>query len=201
MFLYNNMLVFSRPEIMADEKNIPEIIVGGEIRLERLRPEMADEIYAIVDGMRHEVSRFMNFMTPEYCLDDCSSFAEESMGNWDRGLSYPFVIKEEIGKIVGVCDINRIDRINSFANLGYWVAKEHWGKGIATGSASLAARFGFEHLGLARIEIFMSVENPASRRVAEKLGAKQEGTLRSRLLLQGRRHDAWLFSLLPEDIS
>ena len=65
----------------------------------------------------------------------------------------------------------------------------------------MAARFGFEELGLHRIEIVAAVENIASQRVAEKAGAVREGVLRKRLLIRGESQDAVLFSLLPEDLA
>jgi RimJ/RimL family protein N-acetyltransferase len=65
----------------------------------------------------------------------------------------------------------------------------------------MLARFGFEDLGLQRIEITAAVGNVASQRVAEKIGAVREGLLRNRFLLQGRSHDAYLYSLIPEDTS
>ena len=87
------------------------------------------------------------------------------------------------------------------ANLGYWVRTNSVGRGVATSATRLAARFGFEELGLHRIEIVAAVENIASQRVAEKAGALREGLLRKRLLIRGESQDAVLFSLLPEDLA
>jgi RimJ/RimL family protein N-acetyltransferase len=64
----------------------------------------------------------------------------------------------------------------------------------------LAARFGFEQLGLQRIEIVAAVGNVPSQRVAEKAGATREGVSRKRLLIHGESLDAVLFSLVPEDL-
>ena len=63
----------------------------------------------------------------------------------------------------------------------------------------LAARFGFEQLGLQRIEIVAAVDNLASQRVAEKAGARHEGLARKRLLIRGLAHDAMIYSLVGED--
>jgi RimJ/RimL family protein N-acetyltransferase len=74
------------------------------------------------------------------------------------------------------------------------------GNGIATTAARLAARFGFEVLGLQRIEITVPIGHRASARVAEKLGARREGVLRHRLRLHGTPAGAVLFGLLPSDL-
>jgi RimJ/RimL family protein N-acetyltransferase len=65
----------------------------------------------------------------------------------------------------------------------------------------MAARFGFEQLGLQRIEIVAAVANVPSQRVAEKAGARREGILRNRLLIRGESLPAVLFSLVPEDLN
>jgi ribosomal-protein-serine acetyltransferase len=72
-----------------------------------------------------------------------------------------------------------LDRIrsNETANVGYWVRTRQTGQGIATAAVRLIARFGFEDLGLRRLELFIAVDNVASRRLAEKVGATFEGVL------------------------
>jgi ribosomal-protein-serine acetyltransferase len=79
--------------------------------------------------------------------------------------------------------------------------RSRWaGRGIATASARLVAGFGFEHLGLNRVEIVAAQENVASIRVAEKAGARKEGRLRRRITVRDRIYDAVLFSLIPEEL-
>ncbi len=73
------------------------------------------------------------------------------------------------------------------------------GRGVATAATLLAAEFGFEDLGLNRIEILTAIGNVASGRVAEKAGAKKEGILRSRLLLHNCPQDAVMYSLIVAD--
>ena len=75
------------------------------------------------------------------------------------------------------------------------------GRGVATRATRLVARLGFAQLGLQRIEIIAAVDNLASQRVAEKAGAVREGLARKRLLVRGEPQDAFVFSLLPEDLT
>jgi RimJ/RimL family protein N-acetyltransferase len=76
------------------------------------------------------------------------------------------------------------------------VRSSRTGLDIAPAATRLVAQFGFDELKLERIEIMMAVENYPSRRVAEKVGATLEGTLRRRLRLHEVQHDAYLFSLV-----
>jgi ribosomal-protein-serine acetyltransferase len=95
--------------------------------------------------------------------------------------------------------INFINRVHQVGNLGYWVRTSAVGNGVASTGARLVAQFGFEQLGLHRIEILAAVPNVASQRVAEKVGAVREGVLRKRLFIHGQSRDAVLFSLIYED--
>jgi RimJ/RimL family protein N-acetyltransferase len=120
----------------------------------------------------------------------------------DRGSDErPFVIIDRSdNSIVGACGLNQFSDVNRYANLGYWLKTSATGKGFATRATRLLARHAFEEYSLARVEIMMSVENEASRRVAERVGAHHEGVLRNRLLLHRHHHDAHLFSLIPGDL-
>lgn len=85
--------------------------------------------------------------------------------------------------------------------IGYWTAPWARGQGVMTAAARLACRFGFEALGLERIEWWAGVGNDASRRVAEKIGFVVEGTCRRRLLHRGDRLDGWVGGLLAGELA
>lgn len=110
-----------------------------------------------------------------------------------------FVILDSEGDVVGTCGLNGFDEMNKRANLGYWVRTSHVGRGIASAATALVARYGLTELGLQRLEVVMSIENEPSRRVAERVGATNEGLLRNRLLLHGVAHDAHSFSITSID--
>ena len=61
----------------------------------------------------------------------------------------------------------------------------------------LLARFGFEDLGLQRLEILVAVENIASQRAAEKTGARYQGLQPNRILVGGSLYEAVRYSLIP----
>lgn len=73
------------------------------------------------------------------------------------------------------------------------------GQGLATDAARAVTRFGFEDLGLERIEMEIAVDNHASLRIAEKLGYRREGVLRHRLILPGGATDMVMLARLRGD--
>ena len=61
------------------------------------------------------------------------------------------------------------------AELGYWIGVPFWGRGYATEAGRAVVAFGFDQLGLHRIQAHYLTRNPASGRVLAKLGMRLEG--------------------------
>ena len=98
------------------------------------------------------------------------------------------VVRAE-GQSVGDVSLAPIDERRGWANLGYWVHPDHWGKGYATEAASLAVTHGFEELALHRVSATIVADNEASKRVVEKLGFAHEGTKRDDAFVGGEYVD------------
>ncbi len=81
------------------------------------------------------------------------------------------------------------------AALGYWLIPDARGRGLASRAARLLVDWGFEALGLARVELAILPGNLASRQVAERLGAKDEGLRRGSHEAGGRQWDMQIYSL------
>ena len=86
-------------------------------------------------------------------------------------------------------------------HIGYWVARHARGRGVATRALRTLCRWALTELGLQRLELVTDPENRASHRVAENVGFRREGVLRSHLEHRdGRRRDSVMFSLLPGEL-
>lgn len=80
------------------------------------------------------------------------------------------------------------------AELGYVLARAHWGKGIATEASRQALARGFKELGVIRIEATVDPENLGSVRVLEKAGMIREATLKSYVTHRGRVRDRYMYA-------
>ena len=85
------------------------------------------------------------------------------------------------------------------AGVGYWLVPAARGRGVATRAVRLLARWAFDALGVARLELTCGPDNVASQRVAERCGFTREGLMRAHLPFKGGRRDTVLYSLLPDD--
>ncbi|CAN6291953.1 unnamed protein product [Urochloa humidicola] len=88
------------------------------------------------------------------------------------------------------------------ANLGYALAKDHWGRGIAAAAIRMVVGKVFDDLpALERLEAVTGVDNVRSQRVLEKAGFQREGVLRRYIAGRGggRAKDAVIYSFLSSD--
>ena len=174
----------------------------GRARIRRYRAGDVDALFEAAAESIAEVYPWLPWCRPGYTRDESAEWVGARDEAWETAAAYSFVIEEvETREFIGGCGINQIDWVHLRANLGYWVRTSLAGRGFATAAALLCARFSFEDLRLQRVEIVAAVDNGASRRVAEKIGAKREGILRRRLLLHGKAHDAVSYSLVREDLA
>ncbi len=116
----------------------------------------------------------------------------------DDGTMEGFAIVDRGGEVLGLAVAPRIDRGTATAELGYVVAPQARGRGIATAALGLLTEWAFGE-GAQRLELMISPLNAPSQRVAERCGYVYEGTLRSLHFKQGLREDTQIWSRLPSD--
>jgi len=85
------------------------------------------------------------------------------------------------------------------AEVGYWLGKPLWGRGIMTAVVQRLCQHAFQDFGLVKISAHVHPHNLASARVLEKCGFQQEGFLRKHILKDGKLIDARLYALLREE--
>lgn len=168
-----------------------------------LRPyEFGDEnaLLKAVKESLPELNPWMSWANESYSSETALNFITLARAYWASGAMYAFAITDsQTGEFLGGCSLSHIHPLYHFCNLGYWVRTSRQGNGIAGRAAKLTARFAFERVNLIRVEIVIAVGNEASRVVAQKIGAHDEGLLLNRMVIGTRICDAHMFSLLPSD--
>jgi ribosomal-protein-serine acetyltransferase len=178
---------------------IPLSFTTERLLIRRYRQSDEGFLYDAARTSITEVFKFLPWCHPDYARDDARQWLESVESNWRDASAYSFAIFSLDGtEFHGGCGITSIDE-HPIGNLGYWIKTNSTGKGIATEATRGLANFGIDEIRLQRIEIIMATHNEASKKVAEGAGASFEGTLRNRLLLHGKRHDAHVYSITPGD--
>lgn len=176
-------------------------LIEGPFLIRTLREEDVSPLFEAARESIAEVSPWLPWCHENYSIEETREFIASRELASEGGEWYSFGIFEQDGnRFLGGVGINFINRVHQTGNLGYWVRTSAAGRGVATSATRAVARFGFEQLGLQRIEIVAAVDNVPSQRVAEKSGAVREGVSRKRLLIRGKSMDAVLFSLVREDL-
>jgi RimJ/RimL family protein N-acetyltransferase len=186
---------------MTISRDIKLTSLNLKILLRPPRIEDVERLHNAVLVSLPELRPWMDWANEDYSIDVPRAFIEAQPESWENDTNYQFsIFDRDNGEVLGGGGLNHINRYYRMANLGYWIRSDRTKEGIATEATRLIAKFGFEQLGLKRIEIVTAVDNVASRRVAEKSGATFEAILRKRMKLGGVNIDAAMHSLLPEDL-
>jgi len=176
----------------------PEL-TDGDIMVRQLRADDVRPLYEAARESIPKVSVWLPWCHENYAIEETEEFIAARARADEEWYSFGIFDKDS-GRFLGGVGLNFFNRVHQMANLGYWVRSSAVGRGVATRATRLVARLGFAQLGLQRIEIIAAVNNLASQRVAEKAGAVREGLARKRLLVRGELQDAFVFSLVAEDL-
>jgi RimJ/RimL family protein N-acetyltransferase len=180
----------------------PITLTTGRLHLRPLGPQDADAVHAACQDP--EIPRWTSVPSP-YTQQDAADFTGRICPDgWREDSLYNFgVFTADDGTLVGCMGLVRLAGAlpapTRQAELGYWTAKEARGRGYTAEAGREVCRWAFASLGAERIEWYAEAGNEGSRAVALKIGFVMEGTLRSRIVHEGTRRDAWAGSLLPSD--
>ena len=126
--------------------------------------------------------------------------AQESMRRRGEELHCALVDPADPRRVLGSASLYAIDLEQRTAAIGYWVLPGARRRGIATAAVRLLARWAFDELAIARLELTCGPDNEASQRVAARCGFVREGVLRSHMPFKGGRRDTVLHGLLPGEL-
>jgi len=128
-----------------------------------------------------------------------AEFIGRHAADWTAGKRAVWAITmRDDGTLVGAIGLHLVPAHRK-AEVGYWIGVPAWGKGIATEAVRRVIAFGFDDLGLHRLDAQHYVENPASGRVMVKAGMRYEGRLRGVVFRDGVPRDDELYAILRTD--
>lgn len=110
---------------------------------------------------------------------------------------YYLAVTNQADQLIGFARIG-LGRDRS-AELGYAIRRADWRKGYATEASSLLIDFGFNELGLHRIQAACGPDNRASQRLLTQLGFLPEGRIRDHVFTNGAWRDSILYSILDSE--
>ncbi len=164
-----------------------------------LRPITQNDIHNIYKGLSHpDVIKYYGVSFTS--LED----TEEQM------IWYKELEETETGIWWAVCSLdgqtfygaggfNNLSKQHQKAEIGFWLLPEFWGKGLMQEAFPLICNYGFEILGLNRIEGFVDSENSSCQKAVEKLNFKLEGIMRDCEIKDGKLLSLAIYAKLKSD--
>lgn len=146
------------------------------------------------------VQRFSWTRSERYTERDARAYLASLRGADANELGFALASPDDESDVLGGASIHAIDLAERRAAVGYWLAPRGRGRGVATQATRLLAGWGFQQLGLERLELTCGPDNHASQRVAERCGFTYEGRLRSHMRFKGGRRDTLVYGLLPGEL-
>lgn len=103
------------------------------------------------------------------------------------------------GRLFGAINLLGISATHARCELGYWVAYEHWSRGICSEAARALIDYAQQELGISRVIARCLARNPGSARVMEKAGLVLEGRLVKDMLHRGIYEDILIYGKVFQD--
>ena len=109
------------------------------------------------------------------------------------------LIDRESRRMIGTCGFTRIDTANNSAEIGYVLNPDFHRRGFGSEAVRRVLKFGFEELGLQRIEARFMQGNEASLALMKSVGMTFEGYMRDLMLVKGKYRTIGISSILRSE--
>ncbi|MYM86248.1 GNAT family N-acetyltransferase [Rugamonas sp. FT82W] len=124
---------------------------------------------------------------------------EQTLKGYQDGSALRLAMVLPDGELIGTVTLYAFDRRNHRCDIGYMLARPHWGKRYMQEALAALIAYGFGPLELHRIEADIHPDNIASGRILEGLHFQREGLLRERWFVGGEISDSVIYGLLRSD--
>ncbi len=175
------------------------MLEGDLVRLRALEPEDAEKIHAWRNDP--EVGRWMENGYPRSLAQLRKSAAERPVNEYKLVLLG--IEAKAAGTLIGIVDLRDAEPEVGEATLDIYIGDGEYrnGGGYGTEAVRLMCRYGFDHMRLHQITLWVVAENEVARHVYRKAGFVEEGRHRECFIGEGgRRHDMILMSMLRGEL-
>jgi len=165
-----------------------------------LRPlTLADCTHTYVSWLNDPiVNQFLETRWHPQSLNAIRDFVEKMLMSENN---FIFAIREKTtGMHIGNIKLGPINENHKYADVGYFIGEKiYWGMGYATEAIRLVTQFGFNVLGLYRLQAGAYESNKGSIRALKKVGYQLEGCFRKQLSYAGGREDHLVLGITVDD--
>jgi RimJ/RimL family protein N-acetyltransferase len=175
----------------------PPALESRRVRLRAMRDDDADALFAVFSDP--EAMRYWSTAP----IRDIEQIRERIrlVRDWfaaREGIQWAIALVGD-DRCIGTATLLNLSIPNARAEFGCSLARMLWGQGLAREGVARMLRFGFDQLGLERIEADIDPRNRSSIALVERLGFEREGLLRARWRVGGEVQDSAMYGLLRDE--
>ncbi len=173
------------------------VLETSRIRLRPYRDADVEAMFALYSDPK--VMRYWSF--PAWTeRSQAEQYLARAWAAMEAGEIFPWAIADRASdELIGALTFFSLHREQRRLEVGYSLSSARQGQGLAAEALRCAIGFGFDTVGLVRIEADIDPRNDASAKLLERLGFVREGLLRKRWRVNGEVCDTAFYGLLPED--
>jgi ribosomal-protein-serine acetyltransferase len=171
----------------------------GGYALRLLEEDDADELFALIEANRDHLGAWMPWVGRERKPEDVLPFIRSTRKQIADNDGIQTAIVDADGRIAGMVGFHGVDWVNGKTSIGYWLARDHQGRGTMTEAVRALVDLAFGTWKLNRVTIQAAVDNARSRAVPERLGFPEEGVLREVERVGERTMDHVVYAMLAAD--
>jgi len=194
-----DLLINKRIERIKNRLFDPNLILENDrVRLQIISREEIPKLEKIACD-----PAIWEYFTIEITNDiELANFVEEALMDYEKGNRVTFVIIDKLKNCpVGMSSLGNISMRDMRLEIGWsWLGTIFQGTGINRSYKELLLQFAFEELDFVRVEFKTDILNTKARKALVKIGATEEGILRSHTLMtHNRRRDTIYYSVLNKE--
>ncbi|SES66466.1 Protein N-acetyltransferase, RimJ/RimL family [Oceanobacillus limi] len=178
-----------------DEKN--KKIITERLVLRLFQKSDAEAVTKLCNN--YNIFKNTLYLPYPYDINDALTWMEHHLENFLANKSYEFAITgKESGQLYGAIALSNNQAFHH-GEIAYWVGEEFWGNGYATEAANAIVQFAFDEKKYHKIFARFFGSNPASGRVLQKIGMKEEGVLLDHVRKEDRYEDLVYYGMIREN--
>ena len=175
-----------------------EIKINEKLTLKLRHEEDVENVFNLVDKNREHLRMWLPWVDSTLSQGDTRLYIQKCLDGFKERKTADFGIFYD-GTLVGSMGFNKIDLENSWAEIGYWLGEDFQGKGIITECVKAMIGYGFNDLGLHRIQIRCDSNNVKSKKIPEKFGLRLEGIIRENHKKGSVYSDGLIYGILKNE--
>jgi ribosomal-protein-alanine N-acetyltransferase len=173
------------------------VLITERLKLRPLTMDDVDDVFAYTSDP--EVARFIRRPLHE-TRADAEAYVRAFVEAHGRGEASPWGVEHvQDGKIIGTCGFYYLNEHDARAEVYYALSRAYWKHGYMTEAVRAVLKYGFNEIGLNRIDGACWAENTDSAHVLEKVGMQYEGVWRQFIFVKGAFRDIRWYSILRQE--